>query len=125
MAHDDNAVWIEDDLGSVRPYALVHGRVRASHPELDRTSMVRASREPPATALQTHYAQVFNLCRSGPRSVAEIAATLEKPLQVVKIWLSDLLDDRYLTVPMPTGLTTATNDLRVLEDVLAGLRRSL
>ena len=73
MAHDDNAVWIQDDLGSVRPYALVHGRVRATHPELDRTSLVQATREPPRTALQTHYAQVFNLCRSGPRSVAEIA----------------------------------------------------
>ncbi|MEU0722816.1 DUF742 domain-containing protein [Streptomyces sp. NPDC006140] len=116
-------VWLDDDLGAVRPYALVHGRVSPTHPELDRASLVQASSEPPATALQTHYAQVFDLCRFGPRSVAEIAATLGKPMQVVKIWLSDLLDDRYLTVPMPVGFETAVTDPRVLEDVLAGLHK--
>lgn len=118
-----NGTWLDEDPGSVRPFVLVRGRVDATQ-KLDRASLVQASVEPPATPLPEHYAEAFALCRSGPCSVAEIAARLRRPLQVVKIWLSDLLDSRHLVVPMPKGLaTTAATDPELLEAVLVGLRR--
>jgi Protein of unknown function (DUF742) len=119
---DEEMAWVGEGLGAVRPYALVGGRVTPTR-DLDRASLVQASVDPPADYLPTQYAEVFELCRPGPLSVAEIAGRLERPLQVVKIWLSDLLDGRYLVVPMPAGFTWAANDRKVLEEVIAGLRR--
>jgi len=118
MSGDD--ALVDDALGRVRPYALVHGRVTPSR-DLDRASLVKALRAP-SDPLQPHYAQVFELCRASAVSVAEIAARLGHPLQIVKIWLSDLLDDGYVTNAMPDNYGEAATDPRILEEVLAGLR---
>lgn len=109
----------------MRPYALVHGRVAPTH-DLDRMSLVKARVAPPTDPLQSHYADTFDLCRSTrPLSVAEIAGRLGHPLQIVKIWVSDLLDDGYLTHAMPADSGNAASDPQILEEVLAGLRRTL
>lgn len=67
--------------------------------------------------------QVLQLCRAGPRSVAEIAATLGLPVQVTKIILSDLIDCGALSFVVPT-ITSGdpASDPQLLEAVLAGLR---
>jgi hypothetical protein len=118
---DDDAL-VDDGYGPVRPYALVHGRVRPSQ-RLDRASLVKPSPALPSEPLQSHYAQAFELCRAGAISVAEITAKLHQPLQIVKIWLSDLLDDGYLTNAMPDNCAGAATDPRILGDILDGLRR--
>lgn len=118
---DDDAL-AEEDLGAVRPYALARGRVTPSH-DLDRASLVKAKAAPPSEPLQSHYAKAFDLCQTGAISVAEIAARLRQPMQIVKIWLSDLLDDGYLINAMPDRFGGAATDRRILEEVLAGLQR--
>jgi len=120
VAGDD--ALVDEGYGPVRPYALVHGRVTPSQ-ELDRASLVKAKIDLPSKPLQSHYAQAFELCRAGAVSVAEITARLEHPLQIVKIWLSDLLDDGYLMNAMPDSSGSAATDPRILGEVLAGLRR--
>ncbi|MGW0827096.1 DUF742 domain-containing protein [Streptomyces sp. NPDC002845] len=120
MSGDD--ALVDDALGTVRPYALVHGRVTPSQ-DLGRASLVKAKIDLPSEPLQSHYAQAFELCRAGAVSVAEIAARLGHPLQIVKIWLADLMDDGYLTNAMPDNCGGAATDPQVLEEVLAGLQR--
>ncbi|MFD0437304.1 DUF742 domain-containing protein [Streptomyces chartreusis] len=120
MAGDDGL--LDDGLGAVRPYALVGGRVTPSQ-ELDRASMVKPGPSPPSTPLQSHYAKAFDLCRADAISVAEIAARLGQPLQIVKIWLADLIVDGYLTNATPDNWGDAATDRRILGEVLAGLQR--
>ncbi|MEW2302134.1 DUF742 domain-containing protein [Streptomyces sp. NPDC006655] len=120
MAGDDGL--LDDDLGAVRPFALVGGRVTPSQ-ELDRASLVKARPSLPSDPLQSHYAKAFALCQAGAVSVAEIAARLSQPLQIVKIWLSDLIVDGYLTNAMPDNYGDAATDPRILGEVLAGLQR--
>ncbi|MEE4495091.1 MULTISPECIES: DUF742 domain-containing protein [unclassified Streptomyces] len=105
----------------MRPYVLVHGRVRPSR-DLDRSCLLLASANPPAAALQPHHAQVLKVCSAGPRSVAEIAGTIDSPVQVIKIILSDLIDDGYVVSPTPAAFTDAATDESLLRGVLAGLR---
>jgi hypothetical protein len=117
----DGGAWVGGELGPVRPYALVRGRVAPSR-DLTRHSLVRASTHPPARSLIGHYTHVYALCREGPRSVAEIAARLHTTRQVAAIWLSDLMDDGYVVVPTPREFDPAT-DPEVLQAVLDGLKR--
>lgn len=112
----------DDGLGAVRPYALVHGRVTPSR-SLDRASLVKARTTAPSRPLQVQYALVFDLCRAGAISVAEITARLGRPLQIVKILLSDLLDDGYLINAMPDTVPGAATDPQLLGAVLAALHR--
>ncbi|MFJ3365756.1 DUF742 domain-containing protein [Streptomyces anthocyanicus] len=119
---DDEAL-VDDGYGQVRPYALVLGRTIPSQ-QLDRASMVKAHPNVPSEPLQAHYASAFELCRTGAVSVAEVTARLQQPLQIVKIWLSDLLDDGYLTNAAPdTWGADAATDPHLLGAVLAGLHR--
>jgi hypothetical protein len=115
------SAWVSGELGPVRPYALVRGRVAPTR-DLTRHSLVRASANPPAAPLFGHYTKVYALCREGSRSVAEIAARLGTTLQVAAIWLADLMDGGYVVVPTPQDFDPAT-DPEVLQDVLEGLRR--
>ncbi|MET9103733.1 DUF742 domain-containing protein [Streptomyces antibioticus] len=118
----DDEAPAEDGFGPVRSYALAGGRVTPSR-ELDRTFLVKARPLQPSEPLQSHYEQAFELCRAGAISVAEIAARLGRPLQIVKIWLADLLDDGYLTNAMPASTNGAARDPQILGEILAGLRR--
>jgi hypothetical protein len=119
--HGTGSAWVTGEMGPVRPYALVRGRVAPTR-DLRRHSLVRASTTPPATPLLGHYTNVYALCREGSRSVAEIAARLGTTLQVAAIWLSDLMDGGYVVVPAPQDFDPAT-DPGVLQAVLEGLRR--
>ncbi|MGW2695662.1 DUF742 domain-containing protein [Streptomyces sp. NPDC001296] len=117
----EGGAWRNEALGAVRPYALVRGRVTPTH-ELARHALLQASADPPATLLQPHHAQVLDVCgKEEPRSVTEVAGRAGLPLQVVRILLSDLIDDGYVVYAMPDGYLNAERDIHILGRVLAGL----
>jgi predicted ArsR family transcriptional regulator len=62
------------------------------------------------------------LCRT-PRSVAEISAELDIPLQVAKIVLGDMVASGLVVVHRTTGLSGGSAHLALMERVLGGLRR--
>ncbi|WP_308042176.1 DUF742 domain-containing protein [Streptomyces sp. 8L] len=107
----------------MRPYVLTGGRTEPRH-QLDRTSLVRASSSPPKSLLGPHQARIVNLCRGRLLSVHEVAGRIAQPLQVTKIWVSDLLDQHYLVVPTPSGFTSDPTDPVFLRSVLEGLERA-
>jgi hypothetical protein len=115
----------EGGLGTVRPYVPVRGRTRPSR-DLDRTTLVTVSAHPPGNPLQHQHQQIAALCAPLPCSVAEIAGTVRQPLQVVKVLVSDLIEDGYLVHPPPPvmlGATALGSDTTFLEDILDGLRK--
>lgn len=116
MAPDD------DSLGPVRPYVLTGGRTEPTR-RLDRQSLVGASSFLPRAPLGPTEAKIVNLCRDQFLSVHEVAGRLSQPIQVTKIQVSDLLDQRYLVVPAPTGFTSDPTDPDLLRSVLVGLKK--
>ncbi|MCA1220044.1 DUF742 domain-containing protein [Streptomyces sp. 8L] len=113
----------DGSLGPVRPYVLTRGRTEPTH-QLDRASLVRASSSPPMSRLGPHEARIVNLCQGQLLSVHEIAGRIAQPLQVTKIWVSDLLDQHYLAVPAPSGFTSDPTDPVFLRSVLESLERA-
>jgi hypothetical protein len=63
------------------------------------------------------------LCSASPRSVAELAARLHQPVQVVKVLVSDLLEAEALALANPSS--PADPDAHLLEALLHGLRTRL
>ncbi|MFF5538508.1 DUF742 domain-containing protein [Streptomyces cinerochromogenes] len=118
----NEATAFDAGLGPPRPYALVRGRAKPSK-DLERTTLVVLSTNPPNAPLQPHYAQIAALCMPAPCSIAEIAGRLSQPLQIVKVLVSDLIVDHYLVVPQPRGAFAVNgSDVSLLKDVLDGLR---
>jgi len=106
----------------VRPYALVRGRTRPTGDVLDVISMVYSLRisAPDSADLEPEHLAMLRQCAE-PRSVADIASTLDLPLGVVRILLADLRDRELISIhrPRPERLT----DIRLLREVADGLRR--
>ncbi|MBL1066437.1 DUF742 domain-containing protein [Streptomyces sp. 7-21] len=113
--------WIDADAPDVRPYALTQGRTRPTR-DLTLATLVKAGRSRSGVRLSPEHGEALELCRHGPRSVAEIAGVLKLPVQVTKVLLSDLIDARSLVVPMPATDADPTDPL-LLEALLAGLRQ--
>ncbi|WP_405893454.1 DUF742 domain-containing protein [Streptomyces sp. NBC_01527] len=111
--------WSDSSLGDVRPYAITGGRTRSTHPLHLTTCLMTRSADyqvllsPESEALLLH-------CSGAPRSVAEIAALLHQPVQVVKVLVGDLLDCDALALANPSG--SAADDVHLLEALLHGLR---
>ncbi|MCM2576350.1 DUF742 domain-containing protein [Streptomyces meridianus] len=120
MADLDGPAWADDDAEDVRPYALTNGRTEPRH-QMRLASMVVARHEA-KTGLAPEAESAVALCRSEPRSVAEIAAVLAQPVLVTKILLSDLIDDGALILSL-TSDATCPDDPNLLEALLVGLRR--
>jgi hypothetical protein len=120
MAALDGTPWVDDEEHEVRPYALTGGRTRPTN-EMSLSSLLKARRTAPSGYLSPEQATALELCRGEPRSVAEVAATLQQPVQVTKILLSDLLDAGALIMAMPTRMADP-KDPNLLEAVLEGLR---
>jgi hypothetical protein len=94
--------------------------------QLDLVSLVRASGDAPAN-LDPLLQEVLRLCAQAT-AVAEVAARLERPIVVAKILLSDLIQLGAAVVVDRLGLPAVDDSdpherLRVLEDLLNGLRR--
>jgi hypothetical protein len=107
-----------------RPYAWTEGRTAPSV-EIAIEALVETTADGRAeAAYQTSsaLAEVLELCVR-PRSLMEIAALLALPLGVVRVLVSDLMED-HLVIVRETLSDTATWDERhdLMERVLYGLR---
>jgi hypothetical protein len=112
----------DDDPAMVRPYAWTGGRTKAEA-EIRVEAMISTT---PGldedTLAQVEHRSIARLCRA-PRSVAEISAELEIPLQVAKIVLGDMVATGLVVVHRTTGLSGGSSHLALMERVLGGLRR--
>jgi hypothetical protein len=116
----DGTPWADDDDLGVRPYALTGGRTRPTH-LIQLSSLLAARATAPTGDFGPEQHQALALCRGEARSVAEVAAKLRQPVQVVKVILSDLLDSGALIMAMPTS-TADPKDPHLLKAVLHGLQ---
>ncbi|GGS93428.1 DUF742 domain-containing protein [Streptomyces chromofuscus] len=114
--------WSDSTLGDVRPYTVTGGRTRPRHPLHLTTCLVTrpATRHMP---MNIEHESLLMLCSGAPRSVAELAARLHQPVQVIKVLIGDLLDAEALTPANPDG--PADPDAHLLEVLLDALRTKL
>ncbi|MCL3998864.1 DUF742 domain-containing protein [Streptomyces lavenduligriseus] len=121
MAPDNS--WSDSLLRDVRPYTLTGGRTRSPHP-LDLTTCLLA--RPSArllTGLSPESESLLLHCTGTVRSLAEIAALLQQPVQIVKVLVGDLLDCDALELATPVGFDREPVETALLEALLEGLQR--
>lgn len=116
-------VWVDEDAGPVvRPYAMTSGRTRPAKGTFDMVTIVAATR--PAAALAPgwgpEHVATMELSQR-PISVAEIAAHLDLPISVVRVFLGDLLHADLITIGPPPSPDRHFDD-KTLEAMLDGLR---
>ncbi len=115
--------WFEEDAGPlVRSYAVTGGRTRSDTLGLDLITLVVAMRSAHEVAgFEPEYGRILNLCQK-PTSVAEVAARIDLPLPVVKVLLSDLIEQNLVLFRTATPVTDTPNK-HVLQAVLDGIRK--
>jgi hypothetical protein len=115
--------WLDQDAGPVvRPYALIGGLARPSGERLDLIDMVRAVRRgahEPAD-LSPEQAELLQRCQM-PTPIAELAADLDLPVGVIRILAGDLHARGLVTIHR--AHPAAFSDLKILQEVVDGLRR--
>lgn len=106
----------------VRPYALTAGRTRPSGPAIDLVALVCALGSEPGSEfeLEHEHRRLLQLCQR-PVSVADLAATLDLPLGVIRILVADLRERGYVRVKAPSSI--GLNDMRILKEVADALRK--
>jgi hypothetical protein len=111
----------DDAAGSlVRPYAMTHGRTRASADFDLITLVVAAHTTPPDEIWEPEHLSILELARQ-PVSVAEIAAGVNLPAGVIRVLLDDLRGRGAVIVRPPNPKTSSPN-LEILRAVADGLR---
>nr|WP_243859840.1 DUF742 domain-containing protein [Amycolatopsis arida] len=111
-----------EETGFVRPYAITGGRTKPSH-TLELETLISTRDVTGVTPELLEHRAIIEECRT-PRSVAEIAATLEVPIGVARVLISDAADAGLVTVHRTvTGSEGAEEHLILMERVLSGLRR--
>jgi hypothetical protein len=115
--------WLDQDAGPVvRPYALTGGLTRPFGQRFDLLDMVgvvrRAAQDMPQ--LPPEQAEVLQRCQI-PAPLIDLAADLDLPVGVVRILVSDLRERGLVMIhrAQPAGV----GDLKILQEVLDGLRR--
>lgn len=118
--------WLDREAGPVvRPYALTGGRTDpVGDAVLDVIAVIAANGPPPTRAdsakLSPEHRKLLRLCQL-PATVADVAADVALPLGVVRVLLSDLIQQGLITVlPRRAPRPQASTDL--LKEVLDGLR---
>ncbi|MFF5019484.1 DUF742 domain-containing protein [Streptomyces sp. NPDC001165] len=114
--------WSTSALGDVRPYTLTGGRTRPTHPLHLTTRLVTRPATRPMPMSIDHEALLMH-CSAVPCSVAELAARLHQPVQVVKVLIGDLLDAEALTPANPNS--PADPDVHLLRRLRDALQESL
>jgi len=113
--------WVEDDdTEAVRPYAVTGGRTTPSIP-VDLMALVRATGTVPEHHLDPDQLHAVSACSGEPRTVAELAAALHRPVQVTKILVSDLIGLGAVRLRRP-AVDGDTREL-LLEKLLNGLEK--
>jgi hypothetical protein len=114
--------WFDEEAGPlVRPFAVTRGRTRPSRYDLDMITLVVATGAPGEPGREPEHARILAACRH-PVSVAEVSATVDLPLVVVKVLLSDLIERGDLLFRSPPRLPASRTDRVVLQAVLDGVR---
>jgi hypothetical protein len=115
--------WFDDEAGPlVRSYAVTGGRTRSDTLGLDLITLVVALRTAQeASMLEPEYARIIALCQR-PVSVAEVAARIDLPLPVVKVMLSDLIEQNLVLFRTAAPVHETPNK-HVLQAVLDGIRK--
>jgi hypothetical protein len=120
--------WIDGEAGPVvRPYALTGGRTDpVGGTVLDLIAVIAASQASPGPAelakLSPEHRKLLGLCQE-PVTVADVAADIALPLGVVRVLLSDLIQqDKIAVLPRRTARAHTGTDLDLLKEVLDGLR---
>lgn len=113
--------WYDDEAGPlVRPYAVTRGRTRSARADLNMITLVVAVR-PEVMGMDPEYTEIVRLCQY-PLSIAEIGAKLDLPLAVVKVLISDLIEEGFLIFRSPPPPVDVL-DMNTLQAVLDGIRR--
>jgi hypothetical protein len=105
----------------VRPYAITRGRIRRVHGELELEALVTTtSRGISTTRLPNEQRSIVLLCRD-LLSIAEVAARLRLPVEVIRTLVEDMADDGLVELHRPAHRDDRP-DLALLERVLYGLQ---
>ncbi|MBH5337106.1 DUF742 domain-containing protein [Streptomyces pactum] len=105
----------------VPAYMALGGRAEPGRNTLDSVSLLSAAvdRVPPGLDPARH--RIVELLCGGPLSLAEVAAHVRLPVGVVKVLVSDLIDEGRLRARAPVPRAEQL-DAHLLERVLSGLR---
>lgn len=105
----------------VRPYTITAGRTEATvHLPLEAT-LRRQPDGNPFNNLSTSASQVLNICDT--RSVAEVSALAKMPIGVVRVLLSDLIEQGLVKVQATiTDRSSKDERIALIERTLRGLR---
>jgi hypothetical protein len=115
--------WLDQEAGPVvRPYALTGGLTRPSGRQFDLLDIVSAIRRAPVDMpyLAPEQAEVLERCRF-PAPLVDLAADLSLPVGVIRILVSDLRERGLVTIHR--GQPAGAGDLKILQEVVDGLRR--
>ena len=109
----------------VRAYVVTGGRSSAARNHFDHITLISLSTSSPyldRTLLTPEHRRALDLLSVSAYSVAELGALLDLPLSVLRILLADLMESGHITTQRQIT-QTAGLDIKLLEDVLAGLQR--
>lgn len=119
----------DDEVYTVRPYAVTGGRVSAASAALPLEALVEAASTPQnLRGMTPEKKKILQLAAGQFQSVAELSAHTRLPLGVVRVLVTDLADQNHLKIH--TGGTAGdatTHDesgglsLSLLESVLDGI----
>jgi hypothetical protein len=128
--------WFDEEAGPVvRPYAMTRGRTRGTAEQrLDLIALVTAypgdgdgdqdrspEEAPDEQGLAPEHAEILRRCRRASESVAELATGLDLPVGVVRVLISDLLEDGLVRVSRPIPAAELPDE-STLREVINGLR---
>jgi hypothetical protein len=123
-------VGLDDSVGAdrdgattarfVRPYTITAGRTRATV-ELPMEATLRRQRDRAGANLSPGAVTVLETCDT--RSVAEVSALVSMPLGVVRVLLSDLVEQGFVQVQATiTERSSKDERIELIERTLRGLR---
>jgi hypothetical protein len=113
--------WFDDDAGPlVRAFAVTSGRTRPSR-FLDMVTLVMTV-APTVAAPSPEHRAILRLC-AAPRSVAEVASTLNLPLVAAKVLVSDLVELGGVVFKTPLKSDDPGFDHKLIRTVIDGVRR--
>ncbi|MFD8545895.1 DUF742 domain-containing protein [Streptomyces sp. NPDC059649] len=122
MTTADESELEQEAAELVRPYVITNGRDLLDDQKFSLITLVTVHPEPPRTRpLDPERLSVLDLCSGGFLSIAEIAGHTRLPVGVVKILVSDLVQEGHLCsrAPIPSAQLV---DRQILEEVLNGLQ---
>jgi Protein of unknown function (DUF742) len=120
-----NQAGREDPRRRLRPYAMTAGRTNPTRADLELEALVATSRHGTLASAQLALERrsIVELCRE-TLSIAEVAARLGIPINVVRILVGDLADDGLVSVHQPRAAGQPPS-VDLLTRVLHGLQTTL